>query len=149
MPCFKAGFANADFGGPLVQLVVPCVGFLRHVRQQQFQHHFLRSHSARAVGDNFHAGGGSPAARGREHPFTVNLDHAGPAISYGLHAFTITKVGYLQALSLSHFQNRLAGVGSHLFAVEAETQGRVYLGVFLAGHGVHRESLYPVISAWS
>ena len=104
MTCFKTWLTDADLSRPLVHLVVAGVGFFRHVRQQQLKHHLLRCHGPLAVGLDLHAGGGRPAARGRQHPLAVDLDHAGAAIANGLQAFLEAQVRYLNAFALGYLQ---------------------------------------------
>ena len=58
----EARLAHAELCRPLIDFVVAGVVGLRHVGQQQFQHHLLRRDGALAVGGDVHAGGRGAAA---------------------------------------------------------------------------------------
>ncbi len=75
----EARLFDAHLFRPVGQFVVRFVIGLalctRHVGQQQFQHHLLRSHSTLAVAADFHVRLGRTAAGGGQYPFALDLDH--------------------------------------------------------------------------
>ncbi len=104
----EARLADAEFFGPLVELVVARVVALGHVGQQQFEHHLLRALHALAGRRDLHAGAGAAAARGRQHALAVDLDHAGAAVADRVEPGLVAKVWDLDAFALGDFDERLA-----------------------------------------
>ena len=62
MPGAKRGLPTESRLRPAIELGVERVGRLRHVREQQLEHHLLAGHRAWAVGRDLHAFGGIAAA---------------------------------------------------------------------------------------
>ena len=148
LACFEAWLADGQLARPLVDFVVARVARLRHVGQQQLEHHLLRLQGALAVGRHLHAGCRCPAARGRQHTLAVDLDHAGAAVADRLHPFPVAKVRYLDAFALRDLDQRLGRLAGHLAAVELEgDERRIEQRGFLSGDRVHLTPPTPPLQA--
>src|SRR5229473_4114148 len=108
---------------------------LRHVREQQLEHHLLRGQGARRIGRDFHALGREAAARGGERALTLHLDDAGAAIAVGPQCSRVAQVRDRDAVPARRLDDQLVGPADHALAVELELD-RQYRHL-LAGHPVH------------
>src|SRR5579863_4135608 len=95
---------------------------LRLIADQQLEHHLPRELGAVARRVHLHVGGGFADARRRQHPFALDLDHAGAAITVGAVAGLgqPAQMWNFGAEPVCHLPDRLARLSLDLFAVEGE-----------------------------
>ena len=97
----SAACRRSSFVGPVVELGVERVGRLRHVGQQQLEHHLLAA-TARALSVvTSMPSVGIAAAGRRQHALALDLDHAGAAVAVGPHAVLVAEVRDLDAVRAS------------------------------------------------
>ncbi len=116
----KARLADLELPGPEVELRVEGIALLRHVGEQELQHHLLRGKRALVVGHHLHARRRLPAARGREHALAFDLDHAGTAVAVRAHALLVAQARNLDAVAPGGLDDGLAGLANHIPAVQLE-----------------------------
>ena len=119
-PRSETGQPHVELARPVVEFGIERMGLRRHVGQQQLEHHLLRLHGARAVGLHVHAGLGRAAARRRQYPLALDLDHAGPAIAIRPHARLVAQARNLHAQPVGHLDQRLVGERGDRAAVQRE-----------------------------
>ncbi len=100
--------------------LVPLVAGIGHIGEQHFQNHFLALDCTLTLRLNFHAFGRAATAAGGQCALAFNLNHAGPAIAIGAHSIFVAKVGDINSVALSSFEDRLALKGVNGLLVEFE-----------------------------
>src|SRR6185436_9485330 len=93
---------------------------LRHVGEQQLEHHLLRGERARRVGGDLHAGARVAAARGRERALALDLHNAGAAVAVGALVAAVAQVRDHDAVLLRGLDDLLVGPADDGLAVELE-----------------------------
>jgi hypothetical protein len=116
---------DAELALPGRELGVGLVDALRHVGREQLDDHLLRGDRARAVGRNLHAGRGRAAARRREHALALDLDHARAAVAVGPQPRLVAEPRDLDAQAIRDLEDRLAGHGGDVVAVQLERDRRL------------------------
>jgi hypothetical protein len=120
MPRRETGLADREPPGPEIELGVERVGRLRHVREQQLEHHLLTGDRAWAVGRHLHAFGRISAARWGQHALALDLDHAAAAVAVRPHPFLVTKVWDLDAVACGRVDEALVRTAADRGAVQGE-----------------------------
>ena len=130
---------------PITQLtMLPCfcpfVTLIRHIRQQQLQHHLLALFGAKALAQDLKAWGDIAAAAGGQRSFAFDFHHARTAIAICAHALFVAKVRNLNAMSLGRIENGLTFKAHHGLVIEFEFNAR-WRQQFFGHRGVHLDDL--------
>jgi hypothetical protein len=120
LPGFKPGQSNPELARPAVHPVDLGVALLRHVGEQQLDHHLLRSERARAVGGDLHPLRRVAAAGRREHALALHFDHAGAAVAVGPQGLRVAQVRDDDAVLLRRLDDGLVRAADHGLAVQLE-----------------------------
>ena len=133
-PCFEL-HAGRNFPELGIRIVGDLAG--RLVGQQQLSHHLARGLGAVSCGLDLHAGRRAADAACRQHPLTLDLDHADPAIAVGPVAGfrRIAQMRQLDAEPERGVEDGLAGADVDFAVVDQEGVG------LLRVHVIHQLSL--------
>src|SRR5208282_4243213 len=123
----KTAVAHLQLVGPLPQprVRVMCHGAVWLVADQQLEHHLARKFGSLAGRLDLHARGRLADAGGGEHPLSLDLDHADPAIAVGAIAGLRqpTEMWDLDALPVGDLPDRFILLSRDFRAVEEEGDG--------------------------
>ena len=104
----------------------PFVPRIRHVREQQLDHHLLAVLNPFGLQQHFQTLRDLSAATRRQSPLAFDFDHAGAAIAIGTQTFAVTQMRDLDALALSGLPNAVARLRAQGLAIEGEGDGGSY-----------------------
>ncbi len=123
LPRREAGTSEPESGRPEVQLAVPGIGGLGHVRLQQFQDHSLGPARALAQAVDDHAVARLAAAGRGQDPLAGDLHHTGAAVAVGSQTVLVAEVRDLAAEAAGRLEYGLALQGGDGLAVQRELHG--------------------------